>query len=278
MTDFNQNLKGPIGRRGFINRMAAAGLGALAVNFLGGCTSSQDTTALSPGTPTGAAATTTTTGVTYFDAANFPGVPGKSENAVVLNFALTLELLEADLYRQALNLASGLPITTPLASSPSDYSQTISNGALSATLAPVGYLYLQQFAFVEAAHRDFLTAYISTFDTPVSANPGGYTAPFGTDLGSILTVIRTLEEEGVRAYLGAAGYLTSLDLVQVASTIYSTEARHASVVNLVLGLDAGPTFQNGDLLVTPSYPSQNTFEYYRTPSQVLNDVTPFLVS
>ena len=50
---------------------------------------------------------------TFADPANFPGVPGQNENLVVLNFALTLETLEADLYRQALNVAAGQPSPRP---------------------------------------------------------------------------------------------------------------------------------------------------------------------
>ena len=44
----------------------------------------------------------------------------------------------------------------------------------------------------------------------------------------------------MRAYLGAAGFLTDPGLIQTASSIYTTEARHSAALNYVLGLDTGP--------------------------------------
>ena len=178
----------------------------------------------------------------FADPANFPGIPGTSENTVVLNYALTLETLEADLYRQALNLAAGKPASTPAPANNdySSYTLAVSPGTLSAQNAAIGFLYLQQYAGVEAAHRDFLrTAWAAA---AVPANAKGYTTGLaaGADLQTILTLIRNVEEQGVRAYLGAAGFLTDPALVQAASSIYSTEARHSSGLNYVLGLDTGP--------------------------------------
>ena len=52
--------------------------------------------------------------------------------------------------------------------------------ALSARSAQVGFVYLQQFAPVEAAHRDFLRSAIQAGGgTPIGPNPGGYKADFG---------------------------------------------------------------------------------------------------
>ena len=269
-------LKDAVSRRTFLARMSAAGLGTAAAALLAGCGGGSSNS----GSTTGTGGTTT-----FADSANFPGIPGQNENIVVLNYALTLETLEADLYRQALNIAAGLPVTTPLPADVSSYTQAVGNGSVSATLAPVGFLYLKQYAAVEAAHRDFLRTVIPTLGgTPVPANPKGYTAGLsaGADLGTILTLIRTVEEEGVRAYLGAAGFLTDLSLIQAASSIYTTEARHSAGVNYVLGLDAGPApgssaATSSDSKVTPTYPAANTFEYFKTPAQVLGDVKAFFV-
>ena len=79
-------------------------------------------------------------------------------------------------------------------------------------MAAVGFLYLQQYATVEAAHRDFLrTAIAQAGATPVPANPKGYSAGLasGTDLKTTLPLIRTVEETGVTAYFGAVGFLTN---------------------------------------------------------------------
>lgn len=284
-----------VSRRVFLARMSAAGLGTAAAALLAGCGGSSNGGGSSPTLPTGL--------TSFADPANFPNIPGPNENVVVLNFALTLELLEADLYRQALNIAAGQPITAPLPASASAYTLAVSPGTLTTQQAAAGFLYLQQYAYVEAAHRDFLTAFIPTQGgTPVPANPKGYSAASaglvpGANLSTILKVILTAEETGVSAYLGAASFLQNPTLVEAASSIYSTESRHSAVINLTLGnisADAtaapGPynatggvqpignakipsTFLNGSTAVYPG-----TAEFALTPKQVLAKVQPFFVS
>lgn len=264
-------LRNPVSRRTFLARMTAAGLGTAAVALLAGCGGGGSNSGVtSPGT--GGL-------VTFADQANFPGIPGASIDVVVLNYALTLETLEADLYRQALNIAAGLPVTTPL---PADkglsYTQAVGNGGLSASNAAIGFLYLKQYAGVEAAHRDFLRAAISAAGaTPVPANAKGYNAGLapGTDLETILLVIRKAEEVGVTAYLGAAGFLKNTQYVQIASSIYTTEARHSAGINYVLGLPTGPTGDVGGTQPNPG--AKDEFEYAQTPKQVLAAVQPFFV-
>ena len=279
-------MNSPSDRRAFLARMGAVGLGAAAATLLAaGCGSGSGTL---PNTST--SATTGGTVGTVLDPTNFPGVIGRSEDEVVLNYALTLEILEADLYRQALNLAAGRPVasgldaTPPPSGSTGAYSQKVGNGSVSAALAPAGFLYLVQYAYVEAAHRDFLRVVLQSLGAPVTQpNPKGYTAPFGTDLGSILSLLYAVEEEGTRAYLGAAGFLTNTTLLTTAVAIYSTECRHSSGLAYILGKDTGPLYTGGgDKRVTdgaqapnPAPYGQNTFQYYRDPVTVLGDVKPF---
>lgn len=268
-------MRDAVSRRTFLARMTVAGLGTAAAALIAGCGGSGGggNNNSVPGVGTGL--------TTFADPKNFPGIPGASENVVVLNYALTLETLESDIYRQALNIAAGKPLTTPL---PADgglsYTQTVPNGAFpDSTLAPVGFLYLQQYAAVEAAHRDFLTAAITAAGaTPVPANPKGYSvAPFvGTDLYSIMKLIRTVEETGVTAYLGAAGFLTDATLVQIASSIYTTEARHSSGVNYILGLPTGPTGDVGGAQPQADV-AANEFEYAQTPAAVLASIKQFFI-
>lgn len=287
MTDVDKILQNPVTRRAFLARMGAAGLGAAATGLLlAGCGGSSNSKV--PGATSGG------TNVQFADPKNFPGIPGATENTTVLNFALTLETAEADLYRQAINVAAGKPQNTPAPPNDdySSYTQAVSNGSLTPQQAAVGFLYLQQYSGVEAAHRDFLRGVLGSAAVP--ANINGYKANFGTDLHSILTLISVIEEQGVRAYLGAAGFLTDLPTVQIASTIYTTEARHSAGINYILGTNAGQsqTTNNGmeigptpgaaghadqDIAgkVTPTYPSPNTFEYSNTPAQVLQNISGF---
>ena len=286
-------LRDPVSRRAFLARMTAAGLGTAAAALLAGCGGGGNGGggSTTPSVPSGLN--------TFADQANFPNIPGANINLVVLNYALTLETLEADLYRQALNVAAGKDINTALpAGGASAYTLAVPAGALTAAQAQVGFLYLQQFAYVEAAHRDYLRVAIPKFGgTPVPANPKGYSAAAaglvpGATLETILNVILVAEETGVQAYLGSAGFLNDPALVEQASSIYSTESRHSAVINLSLGnIDAGATgapgpsghFGGVQPLTVPAGDTNvpilpGTAEYSKTPKQVLAAIQPFFVA
>jgi len=267
MYDLDQLRRDANSRRLFLARMASAGLGAAAFALLDGCDSSKKVN---------------TNGVV--DPTNFPGVTGRNINDVVLNYALTLERLEANLYLQALNAASGRALTTALDSStPSagttgSYTLKVPTGSISSTLSTAAFIYLVQFAYVEAAHRDFLIAALGANAAPVTSSSGNYkfataNGTPGTDLATILSNVLPLEETGVRAYLGAAGFLTDNSLVQIAGTIYSTECRHSASLEYILGIDPGPRnnipgVPAGEKEVqTASAP--NVFEKYLAPATVL---------
>lgn len=280
MNEMTEFLRDGMNRRAFLARMSAAGLGVGAMALLAGCSGDDNNNNGN------------------INDANFPGVPGRSINEVVLNFALTLEIAEADLYRQALNLAAGRPITAlldgqqntiydpitvtsaiPGPQSTGAYRANISTGGLSAGSAAAAFLYLVQFAYVEATHRDYLKGVLGAMGAPtVTNNAKGYAYPTGTDLSSIkaiLTTLQGIEETGVRAYLGAVPFINDNGIAQAAAAIYSTEARHSASVAYLIGLDAGPRKNRtavGDKQVTTTYPHENTFEYFADPNVVLSTV------
>ena len=260
MTDYDNNASP---RRTFLTRAAVVGFGVAASSLL------TSRAAHASGKPILEL-------VNVPDNSSLPGIPGRNKTEQVLNYALALETLEADLYRQALNLASGKPLDTALPADVSGYTMTVPAGMLSSQVAQVGYVYLQQFAPVEAAHRDFLRGAIqSGGGEPIAPNPGGYKADFGSDLHSILTVIRAVEEKGVRAYLGAAQFIGGFDTIQTAASIYSTECRHAAAINYVLGLDPGPTRQRLDSPAVFHESGTNDFEHWQTPEQILDVAKTF---
>ncbi len=253
----------PLTRRGLLTRAALAGAGLAAAGLLAPRAEASGKPVLNL--------------INVPDNGHLPGIPGRNANERVLNYALTLETLEADLYRQALNLASGKPLDTPLAADTSALTLVVPAGNITADNAVIGFRYLADFAAVEAAHRDFLRAAITQMGgTPVGPNPGGYHADFGPNLETILTVIRTAEETGVRAYLGAAKFINDLKITQTAASIYSTEARHSAAINYVLGLDTGPTRMRTDSQAIYNESGDNNFEHWLTPEQVLTAVRPFL--
>jgi hypothetical protein len=270
--------------------MTAAGLGSAAAALLAGCGSSGGhLTPLTPGTSGGGGGG----GNTVLDPTNFPGIPGRSEDEVVLNFALTLEILEADLYRQALNIASGRPVGQPLdATRPSgatgtgNYQLKVGAGGIASEFVAPAFLYLAQYAYVEAAHRDFLRAALQSLGAPTAQpNAKGYQATFGSTLESVLNLLYVVEETGVRAYLGAAGFMNDAQLLTTAVAIQSTEARHSGAIAYVHGKDAGPPYLSGDKNVlnrqqtpNPAPYAVNTFQYYLDPPTVLSAVKPFIVA
>jgi hypothetical protein len=145
----------------------------------------------------------------------YAGAKSTSDTVVeILNYALTLEYLEAEFYKMAIASSGLIPAGTPAAGI-----QTISNH--------------------ETAHVAFLKAAIAPMGTAVamptfdfSGGSGSGTGPFKdafTNYGLFLAVAQTLEDTGVRAYKGRAAELVKGgDLLTAALNIHSVEARHAS--------------------------------------------------
>jgi hypothetical protein len=139
-----------------------------------------------------------------------------------------------------------------------------------------GFLYLVQFAYVEAAHREFLKNALGAAAAPLKTTGFAFPNGPGNDLKTILGNILPLEETGVRAYLGAVPYLTDKGIAQTAGTIYSTEARHSAAVSyLVNNGDSGPNRMPGDLEVVANPPSEETFEKFLEPATVVEAVKVF---
>lgn len=141
---------------------------------------------------------------------------GGNDAISVLNFALTLEYLEASFYEQGLS-ANGLL-----------------TGDTRATIALIGAH--------EDQHVDFLrTAISGAGGTPVESpefdfTAGGAFADVFSNEATFLAVAQALEDTGVRAYKGQAGNLLGTgDILTAALQIHSVEARHASMIRRMRG-------------------------------------------
>ncbi len=163
-----------------------------------------------------------------------------ADDVDVLNFALTLEHLEAAFYRDGLEQFTD-----------EDFGQSPFNEPISQFLADI--------RDHEIAHVDTLTAVI----TDLGGDPVAEAEyDFGyTDTLSFLAVAQALENTGVSAYDGAAQFLTDPGLLTAAGTIVAVEARHAAYLNLLNGV----------------LPFPAPFETPLTPAEVLAIAGPFIV-
>ncbi len=180
----------------------------------------------------------------------------------ILNFALTLEYLEASFYTEALG-GSG---TTGVPASSAEFNRGAITGSkvlrgFGGRIRSDAYGYLTDIRDHEITHVDFLVGALGrnavrpcTFD-------------FSSALGSVESFINTaqvLENTGVMAYDGAIRYVDTGDFLQAGAQIATVEARHAAYLNLI----------NGDS------PFPDAFDMGKLPSKIIAAVqeTGFIVS
>jgi rubrerythrin len=132
----------------------------------------------------------------------------------ILNFALTLEFLEAAFYEQALQKTGGL----------SSESKKLAT----------------EIGQNEAEHVTALTSTIKELGGKPTAAPG---VDFGNAFASqrsFLKLAQTLEDTGVSAYNGAAPQIESKEVLAAAGGIVQVEARHAAAIRLLRGDNPAP--------------------------------------
>ena len=127
----------------------------------------------------------------------------------VLNFALTLEYLEAAFYTQGLKQVSGL------AGDAKSLATEIRDN--------------------ETAHVEALTKTIESLGgKPVKA-PGVDFGDGFSNQKAFLKLAQTFEDTGVSAYNGAAPMIESTEVLAAAGSIVQVEARHAAAIRLLNG-------------------------------------------
>ncbi len=190
----------PTSRKRFLTKIGGAGGVAAMAVLLGACgdddKDSSTTPAATGSTSTAAAAPTS------------DDVKGDLD---ILNYALTLEYLEADFYKKVVDakLFSG------------------KNGDL-----------VKHFGESEQAHVDALAATIKKLGgTPVTAPKTNFDV---SDADAVVKLAATVENLGAAAYLAQAPKLKNADVLAAALSIHSVEARHAAALNTLLGKKITP--------------------------------------
>lgn len=170
--------------------------------------------------------------------------PSPGQDRDILNYALTLEYLEAAFYAEA-----------------------IAAGALSGD----ALTFARTAGAHEQAHVDFLR---DALGSNAVASPRfdfkGTTAAQGTFLRTAVT----LEDTGVAAYIGQAYRLANRRLILIAAHVLAVEARHAAWVRFLTPgrLPSDDPFNNSTF--TNGVPRGG----YATMPQVLKAAGPFIVS
>jgi hypothetical protein len=142
----------------------------------------------------------------------------------ILNFALTLEYLEAAFYAEALSKANLSGEAKKLAREIGDH---------------------------EKQHVDALTGAIKKAGgKPVKAPQATFPLK---DQASFLKLAETFEDTGVAAYDGAAPMIQSKDVLAAAGSIVQVEARHAAAIRFLKGDNPTrgafePTLKKGQVL------------------------------
>ena len=139
-------------------------------------------------------------------------VADRASDIAIVNYALTLEFLELELYGKAID---------------SDF---FNGRELDLLMA---------FREHEQQHVDALTAAVGKLGgRPVQRPKGKF------PLRSRVTILRTaqrLENLGAAAYLGQARRIRDAGVLEAAIAIHSVEARHAATLNTLLDKDVTPT-------------------------------------
>ena len=159
--------------------------------------------------------------------ADAPKMTAPAGDIDIVNFALTMERLEAAFYAQVLTAHQtraylsprALELTQKIAAAEASHVaalEAVLTGAGQALPAAVTYQFPDQ-----------------VFVSPVTFAWFGY----------------TLEEIGIGAYLGAVGSIESDAIRQAAASIYGSEAQHAALLRSLAGFDYAPRYYEAPLSV-----------------------------
>ncbi len=169
---------------------------------------------------------------------------GKGGDLEIVNYALTLEYLEADFYEQVID------------------SGAITDKKLGALAKSIGEN--------EQEHVAALRKTARMLGTPAEKPKTDFSKVLEAGPEMILATAATVENLGAAAYLGQAARIKDKEILAAALSIHSVEARHAAALNEL----AGRGF-TGDGPLEGSIPD-GAFAKPMSMAEVLKQVQPFL--
>jgi rubrerythrin len=185
----------PASRRRFLTMVGGTGAAGALSLFIAACGDDDGSGSMPKTTPSGTASA--------------------AKDLKIANYALTLEYLEADFYKQV--VAAGVIKDKKVAA-----------------LA-------QKFGATEQAHVDALKALIlKSGGKPVAAPKTNFQEVLDGGPDKVLQTAADVENLGAAAYLGQAADIASPEVLAAALSIHSVEGRHAAALNTVLGKSVTP--------------------------------------
>jgi hypothetical protein len=186
-------------------------------------------------------------------------VPGESVKQIiqltgddigVLNYAYTLEQLEAAFYSEA-----------------------IASSVFMGRLTEKDRLFFMDIQKHEVIHREFFKAVLGKNAIPeLKFN---FSSINFSNRNQVLQTAKTFEDLGVAAYNGAGELLTNVENLILAGKIVSVEARHASYIREILG-NYDPAFTDHTSFAGDDVIDANGLDRALPPAQVLAAAAPFI--
>lgn len=150
------------------------------------------------------------TGAVFAALPAFAGAGTAAQDITILNFALTLEFLEAAFYAEA-----------------------VSKGKFGGKVGA--------FAKVVSAHEDAHVAFLKgALGSAAVKQPKFDFKDTTTDMAKFQATAQVLEDTGVAAYLGQVGLIHSKKILGAAASILPIEARHAGWIRDINGVTGAP--------------------------------------
>ena len=226
----------PASRRNFLRLAGVGSVGALAT-LISACGGDDESSSTS----------TTSSTASETPAASGSGMEDMDMEGdiKIVNYALTLEYLEADFYDQVIN--SGLVKDKKLV----ELAKTIGEH--------------------ENQHVEALKSTVESLGGTAAKKPEtAFQAVLDKGLKTVLETAATVENLGAAAYYGQAGNIKNKEILAAALSIHSVEARHAAALNQLVGRGF-----KGKSALEGSIPD-GAFAKPMSEEEVLEAVKPFL--